>query len=155
MPIFMKYDGVDGSVTSTGYVKAILLDHCEWGIDRATETVGRDTKHLRATCRFVKIVKGTDPASVGLIEELVRNAQQRSVAIHWTRTNKTGDLETFLKLELGDVRVVNYQLEGGGEALPRDAFQLSYTRFEIKAWEWKNDRLGSSRSSSYDVQIGS
>jgi type VI protein secretion system component Hcp len=154
MPILMKYDSVDGDVESPGYEKHILLESVDWGFERNVSSVGADDNNrARPTMQRLSFTKLTDLATTGLVTDALTGTHNRKVTINWTRTNKSGNLDTFCIVELTNAAVVAYKLATAGDR-PIDTFTLSYKQVEIKTWSWKNDRPGNSRSASYDVQAG-
>ena len=69
MPIYMKVDGVDGSVTAAGHEKWIELDSAQMGVNRhVTEATGRGTNREASAPSVSEIVitKPLDCASTGL-----------------------------------------------------------------------------------------
>lgn len=154
MPILMKYDSVDGDVESAGYEKHILLEGVEWGFERNVSSVGADdANRARPTMQRLTLSKLTDLATTGLVTDALTGQHNRKVTIHWARTSKSGNLETYCTVELTDAAVVAYKLATAGDR-PIDNFTLSYKQVEIKTWSWKNDRPGNSRSASYNVEAG-
>lgn len=154
MPILMKFEGSDGSVDSAGYLKYILLEDVEWGVERNLDSVGADANNrARPTVQHVKIVKMTDLATSGLMTELLAGKLNRSVIIDWARTNKTGQLEAYARLTLTDATITKYKLAMAGDR-PVDTFMIGFKQFEVKTWAWANDSAGTSNSASYDIYAG-
>ena len=67
MPIYMKYDGIEGAVTAVGFEKWIELDSCQLGVHRAIAGGARGNRES-STPNFsdISVSKPQDAASTGL-----------------------------------------------------------------------------------------
>ena len=71
MPIYVKYDGIDGGVTASGHEKWIEVDSCQLGVHRnVTNPTGRGTEREAAVPSLSEIVvtKSQDAASAKLFQ---------------------------------------------------------------------------------------
>ncbi|MES2711159.1 MAG: type VI secretion system tube protein Hcp [Pseudomonadota bacterium] len=154
MPIMMKFEGSDGAVDAAGYEKYILLEDVEWGIERNLDSVGADAnQRARPTTQHLKVVKMMDLSTSGLLTELLTGKLNRSVTIDWVRTNKTGNLEAYVRITLTDATITKWKLAMAGDR-PVDTFMLGFKQFELKTWAWSNDAAGTSSSVGYDIYGG-
>ena len=70
MPIFLKYDGIEGDVTTTGHEKWIEVHSLQWGTGRAitmSTASGADREGSTPAVNEIGVTKDTDGASPNLL----------------------------------------------------------------------------------------
>ncbi len=132
MPIYMKYDGIDGNVTATGHEKWIELDSCQLGVHRnITNPTGRGENREASVPAVSEIVvtKQGDAASTNLFRAALWG-EGKKVKIDFCKTDKD-KFEPYLQLELENCMVSSYSTSGHGgdaHAKPMESLSLNFTK---------------------------
>lgn len=128
MPIFMKYDGIDGDVTAAGHEKWIELNSLQFGANRhvTNPTAGSSDREASApSVSEIVVTKVTDAASTNLFRASLFG-EGKSVKIDFCKTDKDA-FEPYLQLELENTLVSNYSASSGGDR-PMESLSLNYTK---------------------------
>lgn len=139
MPIYMKYDGIDGAVTAAGFEKWIELDSCQLGVNRAISSGARGNRES-STPSFsdISITKPQDAASTGLFTASLYG-EGKKVNIAFTKTSTDGKTQQkYLELTLENTLISSYSTSGmGGDASqqPMESLSLNFTKIEWKHTE--------------------
>jgi len=132
MPIYMKIDGLDGSVTAAGHEKWIELASCQMGTNRhVTNATGRGVNREASAPAVSEIVctKDLDCASTGLFR-LSLWGEGKKVKIDFCKTDKD-KFEPYLQLELENCLISNYSVSGHGgvgHSTPMESLSLNTTK---------------------------
>ena len=132
MPIYMKYDGIDGSVTAAGHDKWIELESCQLGIHRhITSPTGRGVNREAAapTVSEIVVTKVQDCASTALFRATLWG-EGKKVKIDFCKTDKD-KFEPYLQLELENALLSNYTSSGhggDGHSRPMESLSLNFTK---------------------------
>jgi type VI secretion system secreted protein Hcp len=134
MPIYMKMDGVDGSVTAAGHEKWIELDSAQLGVNRhITNPTGRGTNREASAPAVSEIVvtKHQDCSSTGLFKASLWG-EGKKVKIDFCKTDKD-KIEPYLQIELENTLVSSYQVSGAGgtetvHPRPMESLSLNFTK---------------------------
>jgi type VI secretion system secreted protein Hcp len=129
MPIYMKFDGIDGSVTTAGHEKWIELHSCSVGISRHTTTShgGRAREGAHPEISEIHITKQFDAATPKILQEAVAGTFEKKAQLVWSTTTKN-KVETYLKIELQDCGITSYQKSSGPDAVPMESLSLNFTK---------------------------
>lgn len=136
MPIYMKYEGLDGSVTTAGYEKWTELQSAQLGTNRhITNPSGAGTNREASAPAMSEIVctKDQDDSSAALFKESLWGTG-KTVKIHFLKTNKD-KLVPYLEWLMTNTLVSNYSVSGhGGEthSTPMESLSLNFTKIEYK-----------------------
>jgi type VI secretion system secreted protein Hcp len=137
MPIYMKYDGVDGAVTAAGHEKWIELESCQLGVHRnVTSATGRGANREASVPAVSEIVvtKYQDCASSGLFRNSLWG-EGKKVKIDFCKTDKD-KFEAFLQLELENTLVSSFSSSGHGgdsNARPMESLSLNFTKITFNS----------------------
>lgn len=132
MPIYMKYDGIDGQVTSAGHEKWIELESCQLGVNRMiTSPSGRGANREASAPSVSEIVvtKMQDSASANLFKASLWG-EGKLVKIDFCKTDKD-KLENYLQLELENTLVSSFSTSGAGgdtHSRPMESLSLNFTK---------------------------
>jgi type VI secretion system secreted protein Hcp len=132
MPIYMKYDGIDGAVTATGHEKWIELDSCQLGVNRhVTSATGRGSNREASVPSVSEIVitKSQDVASTNLFKASLWG-EGKKVKIDFVKTDQD-KFEQYLQLELENTLVSSFSTSGhggDGHARPMESLSLNFTK---------------------------
>lgn len=155
MPIYMKFDGIDGSVTQKGHEKWIEVLSCQMGVGRAISTpAGRaaDREASEPNISEIVITKPNDDASVKLFQEAVAGTDGKKVTIEFVSTGSPG--VKYLELKMENVLVSSYSMSGSaGDARPMESLALNFTKIIIShsKMDQKGAVAGSPIVGGYDV----
>ena len=142
MPIYMKIDGVDGSVTAAGHEKWIEIESAQVGTHRhVTNATGRGVNREASVPAVSEIVvtKSTDCASTGLFR-LSLHGEGKKVKIDFVKTDKD-KFEPFLQLELENTLVSSFTSSGHGgdsNARPMESLSINFTKITFNATTMDN-----------------
>src|SRR5262245_26976138 len=109
MPIYMKMDGVDGSVTAEGHQKWIELQSCQMGVHRNIRNptgVGVNREASAPSVNEIVVTKTQDCASTNLFKAALWG-EGKKVKIEFCKTDQN-KIETFLSLELENTLVSSF-----------------------------------------------
>ena len=152
MPIYMKYDSVDGDATADGHAKWIQLNSCQWGVGRSiTSPVGgsSDRESSAPSVSEVVVTKDTDSSSPKLFGEALEGEGQ-DCTIDFCKTDK-GKLEVYLCLTLNNTLISGHSHSSGGDR-PSESLSLNFTKIEFKHIPTgEKADTGSPESKSYDL----
>jgi type VI secretion system secreted protein Hcp len=132
MPIYMKYDGIDGSVSAAGHEKWIELHSCQLGINRhINNPTGRGVNREAAVPHVgeIMVTKHSDCASTNLFRAALWG-EGKKVKIEFCKTDKD-KFEPYLTLELEHTLISSYSVAGhggNGHDRPMESLSLNFTK---------------------------
>jgi type VI secretion system secreted protein Hcp len=132
MPIYMKYEGIEGDVTAAGHEKWIELNSCQWGVGRSMSNPtgrGAGREASAPSVSEITVTKTLCSGSSGLFEASLVG-EGKPVQIDFCKTEKD-NLEPYLTLTLSDTMVSGYSQSSGGNA-PSESLSLNFTKIEHK-----------------------
>ena len=162
MPIFLKYDGIEGDVTTTGHEKWIEVHSFQWGTGRGinnSAASGADREGSTPSVQEITVTKDTDGASPNLLRAslgLKPADEGKKVNIDFCKTD-TSQPEPYLQFTLENTLISGYSLSSGGDR-PTESVTLNFTKVEFKNTAMgKANETGSPDTASYDMttQTGS
>jgi type VI secretion system secreted protein Hcp len=141
--IYLKYDGVEGNVTTKGFEKQIELITASYGSGRSIGMSARtdvNRGHAEPHLSEISIAKmWDDMASVKLFEDAIAGVGNKNATLSFTTTSKN-TVMAFLVLDLENVVVSNYSIGGGGESQPNETLALNYTKITVTPYEVKDGK---------------
>lgn len=150
----MKFQAINGAVTTKGYEKWIECTTFNFGIGRAIGTAARSTVNREgAEPHFseVMITKPYDVASVKLIEDAWGGHLDNKVEFKFTTTVKDG-VQNFLSIELEKCGVSGYQVSSGEQGNPTESISLNYAKITINHVGMDSKTSGSPVRAGYDLE---
>ena len=130
MPIYMKFDGVDGDITAEGHEKWIDLLSVSWGSSRAVSTTGEVSHRTKSAVqmREVVVTKDRDSASGKLWREHLMN-DSKDVQIDWV-TQSQGGSTIYQTLKLKHALVSSFSSSGHASDKPVEQLSFNFTEIE-------------------------
>lgn len=128
MPIYMKYDGIDGDVTAQGHERWMEVYSFSWGVNRA---LGFSGGGGGGTLRFsaLNTFKPTGKGSPTLMLACCQGRLLPAVQMELTRMDGQGQEQVFQKVRLENVIISSYQSSGdGGGSIPSESVSLNFTK---------------------------
>jgi type VI secretion system secreted protein Hcp len=152
MPIYMKYNDIDGDVTADKYAKWIECNSFQFGVGRGigSPTGGSmDRESSAPSISEITLSKAQDIASVKLLNEALQG-EGVTVTIDFCKTDK-GNLETYLQYTLTNTMISGYSSSSGGDR-PSESLSLNFTKVEFKQTQMGADNADASPSTvGYDL----
>jgi type VI secretion system secreted protein Hcp len=152
MPIYMKYEGIDGDVTAKGHEKWIELNSFQWGVGRGISSPtgrGADRESSAPSISEVVVTKAQDISTTKLLDEALQG-EGKVVTIDFCKTDK-GALEVYMAYKLTDCLVSGYSISSGGDR-PSESISLNFTKIEFKLVSMDKANKGAGGSSvTYDL----
>lgn len=140
MPIYMKYDGIDGQVTAAGFEKQIELQSCQMGVHRAVSAGGHGGNREASTPSVSEIVvtKSQDGASADLFKAALFG-EGKKVIITFCKTSTDGkSMQTYMVMTLENSLISSYSVSGHGgpgSDRPMESLSINFTKIEYKVVE--------------------
>lgn len=154
MPIYMKYDGVDGDVTAESHEQWIGIQSVSWGSSRGVSVSGvaSDRTQSVVQVREVVITKERDSSSGKLWKEHLGKTG-KTVTIDWTITSPGGDV-VFQSLQLENVLISSFSQSGHANEKPLEQLSLNFTKIEGTFYDMEDEGVKTSKpfKQSYDLQ---
>jgi len=130
MPIYMKFEGIQGSVTEDNHKNWIELQSCQWGLSRNVgSTVGASGERESGQPHFsdISITKEQDNSTGKLMKECVQNTKGKKVDIEFTSTDNQPVM--IISME----KVIITSQSGGGHGGPShgptvESYSLNFTK---------------------------
>ena len=159
MPIYMKYEGVDGSVTTAGHEKWIELESCQLGVNRhITNATGRGTNREGSVPAVSEIVvtKNQENATPGLFR-MSLDGEGRKVKIDFCKTDKD-KFEPYLQMELEHTLLSSFSISGhggDGHSRPTESLALNFTKITLTAIVMDAaNKTGKAVRTTWDAALG-
>lgn len=152
MPIYMKYEGIDGDVTESGHEKWIELNSFQWGVGRGISSptgASADRESSAPSISEIVVTKTSDKSTPKLMSEAVQG-EGKTVEIHFVKTEK-GKLTTYQTYKLTNTMISSYSQSSGGDH-PSESLSLNFTKVEWSQTGLKADGSpGTPERGSYDL----
>ncbi len=152
MAIYMKWDGIDGAVTTSGFEKWIELNSFQLGVGRAIGTAARGAATREASepnISEIVISKRLDKASTKLMMDAVAGDLSATVKFKFTTTTKD-KVDTYLAYELTNCGLSGYSKSSSGDA-PTESMTLNFTKIMCTYTERDPKIGGSPDTVGYDL----
>lgn len=129
MAIYLKFEGIDGQVTTSGFDKWIELLSTSIGIHRHTTTGagGRAREGAHPEIHEIQVSKHFDKATPKILQNAVAGTFDKKVDLKWTTTTKN-KVDTYLHVELKDCGITSYQQSAGPEGVPMETLTLNFSK---------------------------
>jgi len=156
MPIYVKYDGIPGDVTSAGHEQWIEVNSFQWGVGRGIgDPTGSaaDREGSTPSVSEITVSKTTDSASPNLMRAalgLAPGGEGKTVVIDFVKTDQ-GQPEAYMTYTLTNALVSGYSVSSGGDR-PSESLSLNFTKVEFKnTGMGPANETGSPDTANYDL----
>jgi type VI secretion system secreted protein Hcp len=152
LAIYMKWDGIDGAVTTKEYEKWIELNSFQFGVGRAIGTAARGAATREASepsISEITVSKRLDKSSTKLFMDAVAGDLSATVKFKFTTTTKD-KVDTYLAFELSNCGVSGHSISSGGDA-PMETLSLNFTKIMFTYTERDPKIAGSPDTVGYDL----
>jgi type VI secretion system secreted protein Hcp len=130
MPIFMKFDGIDGDVTEPGFEKSIEVMSFSWGCSTNVRNIGGGSSSGKVSFADLAFHKVLDKTSPKLFLGCAQGKHIPMVTLTVLKPERD-KLEKYLQYELVDVIISSYQIAGNSGDLPFDAVSISFAKIKF------------------------
>ncbi|SRR5579883_16149 len=154
MPIYVKYDVINGDVTESSHSQWIEVNSFQWGVGRgiSSPTGGSSDRESSApSVSEIVVTKPTDIATIKLLDEALEG-DGKDVTIDFCKTDK-GNLSVYLSYTLNNTMISGYSMSSGGDR-PQESLSLNFTKVACKdvGLGAKNDE-GQPATVTYDIGL--
>ena len=152
MPIYMKYDGIDGDVTAEGHPKWVELNSFQWGVGRGISSptgASADRESSAPSISEIVVTKAQDIATTKILDEALQG-EGKKVTIDFVKTDGK-KLEVYMAYKLENVLISGYSISSGGDR-PSESLSLNFTKIEFKGIQMDKANKGAGGASvTYDL----
>ncbi len=130
MSIYLKFTGIDGEATASGYEKQINIASFQFGVGRGISTqvgAGQKREASHASVSEITLTKTLDSSSTKLLKAATIDRAGVDAVITFVTTGDTA--QAYLTYTLTDTLVSGYSISSGGDR-PMETFSLNFTKFE-------------------------
>lgn len=158
MAIYLKIDGVDGTVTEDAHKKWIELNSFQWGVGRGISTPVGNAANREASLPSISeitVSHNMDKASINLFDLSVADAKGKKFEIDFVKTATGGGGNvTYLHYELENCLISGYSISSGGD-MPTESLSLNFTKITEKFTDFEGDNAnGTPTVKGYDLAAG-
>jgi type VI secretion system secreted protein Hcp len=153
---YLKLDGIDGSVTTSGFEKWFEIESAHFGTARhigSSRAGAGDRESSEVNVSELTLTKIWDSASPKLFNESVAGKGDKMAKLHLTST-VGGKPEPYLKIELKNCFVSAYSVSSRGADKPSETLTLNFTYITITHTERDEKGGGTPSSTSFDLKLG-
>lgn len=154
MPIFVKYDGIEGEATTTGFEKQIEVTSFQFGIGRGISSAyGQSTRESGiASVSEIVVTKPSDGSSPKLFVAALTGTLDKKVTVSMVRT-ASGSVQPYMVYELEGCGISGYSLSSGGDR-PSESVSLNFDKISFKYLLIGDDLNNSPEVVGYDLSKG-
>ena len=156
MPIYMKYEGIDGPLTGK-YKGWIELESAQLGTHRSSTSPtgrGEDRDASVPSVSEIVVTKLTDSASTHLYREALWGSSKK-VRIDFLKKDGDGAgavLSPYLSIELENALISSYSASGHGQggARPMESLSLNFTKISFNRLAGATDPQGAGANATWN-----
>ena len=146
MPIYIKFDGIDGEVVQQDHKGEILLDSWSWGIHQSIAAGGGGGGAGKVSFSDLSVMCSSSKASPVLALRCASGQHIKDA--HLTMTKRVrGREETYLTIELKDVLISSFQPSSDGASSAGETMSLNYEK--IKYTQFSREADGSVKTTVF------
>lgn len=150
MAIYLKMDGIKGSVTNKQFQGQIEIETFRWGADVTVSSAsGGDRTTSEPSVSVVSITKHADKASEGLFKQLLMGEAIAKSTLTFTAQSQ-GLTFAYSTIELSDVILSSFHQTSSGD-YPNESIVLNFAKFIYSFTGRDNQQSGSAMRLAYDV----
>lgn len=132
MPIFLKFDEIEGDATLEGHAGEVEVTGLAYGISRPVSISARGIETGAPLISEVTVTKAHDRASLPLTTALLRGESLGTVQITFVKTDKDQPAD-YLVIEMQDTLVSTLQTSSdGGRPMEQVTFSSRHFRWDDK-----------------------
>ncbi len=139
MPIYIKFDGVEGDSNSQHFHGFFDVFAFSWGINQtSTAGHGGGGGAGKVSMQDLHFVKQTGKASPKLFLACCQGRHFPRVVLTTTR-NTSDEEQAYLMYEMENVMISSYQISGDGGSLPTESLSINFTKITYTQFNQRPD----------------
>ena len=152
MAAYIKFDGIDGECIEKDHDKWTELHSFTGAIHKSGVGASGSSRNAgSAIFEDMNITKTIDTSTPKLLKSMAHGERIKKVEIHVCTTTKKGQ-QPYLKYELSDCMISNYQIAGTGQDRANESMSLNFTKIKESYFATKPDgELGPVNEFGWDV----
>ena len=133
MPIYMKFDSINGEVTAKGKEKWIEVLSFSWGVSNSSSAGSAGGGGAgKASFQDLHFVQNTQSSSAPLLKACATGEHIKQALLTFHKGD--GQSNEYLKIKLEDVLVSSYQAggaEGSNNETPSEEISINFAKIEF------------------------
>ena len=133
MPIYMKFDSINGEVTAKGKEKWIEVLSFSWGVSNSSSAGSAGGGGAgKASFQDLHFVQNTQSSSAPLLKACATGEHLKQALLTFHKGG--GQSNEYLKIKLEDVLVSSYQAggaEGSNNETPSEEISINFAKIEF------------------------
>jgi type VI secretion system secreted protein Hcp len=159
MPIYLKFDSIDGDVTAKGFEKSIEVLSFSWGVTNSGSiATGSGGGAGKASFQDLHFVQKTGSASPKLIESGVTGQAIKEATMTFIKAGSSDNPQAYLQIKMNDVLISGFQTagaEGAENDIPTDEVSLNFAKIEYDFTPQNTDgSIGAVIPFNFDLRLG-
>lgn len=143
MAAYIKFDGLEGECKDASHEGWSDLQSYSQGMNKPGEGTGATRRRGDVQLDDITAGKELDKSSPKLAEAVCKGKVFPTVIIHQTASYTDSGRVTFFAIEMTNVQVVEYSVDGSAEDVPTESLKLNFEEIKVTYTEWGSD--GSSK----------
>lgn len=151
MPIYMKYDGIDGEVMDPVMPGAIDVMSFSWGVSNAGSSGGGGGGGAgKASFSDLSFMSSVSKASPQLFLHCCSGKHIKKAVLS---CRKAGERPVeYLRITMEDVMITGFQEGGDAHSVPTESISMNYTKIEIKYFYQRPDGQTEVHRAGWDLK---
>ncbi len=155
MAVYLKYEAIDGEVTTAPYQKWIEVNSFQLGVGRSISMPlgGGVSKRESSNPSIseITITKDLDSTSPKLMEQALVGKMNSKAEFAFVRTKTGGETEDYLHVTLTNCAISGYSASSGGDR-PSESVSVNFTKIEYKYTSYDEKGTGTPGAFTYDLE---
>ena len=152
MPIYMKFDGIEGLSRPGHYAGWHEVMTWNWGMQNAIEQHTGQQRMGRISVSDITFSKGTDKASALFIQNCTKGDHIKKVEINFTAGTQQSQKYAVMTLE--NVVIASYNISCDAENFPTESMTLNFTKYnlEFSKLDPESGKIEAGAKFAYDIK---
>jgi len=133
MPIYMKYDGITGQVTTDGFKDQVMVESFQFGVNRAMTSGAKNANREASTPSVSEVVitKTQDAASADIVKTSLGGEGKKCI-FSFTKSGTDMKEAAYMIITLEHTLISSFNMSSHGEGIPNESLSLNFTKIEYK-----------------------
>lgn len=159
--LFVQIADIEGEAVEKAHAKWIVVDSIGFGMARHSLGEGGSAARGFGKAVFQEMIFSSEVGchSAPLMTAVANAKSFTKITIDQCKSSDdaSSGLEMYMQWTLDDAVVVNYQISGSSEGIPRESWSIMYTKIRCayKATDPKTLKLTKAKEFAWDVGAGS
>jgi len=153
MPAYIKFDGIDGEVVAEAFAGAFNVHSYEWGVSNSGTTGGGGGGAGKATFSDLSLTMTAGKGSPFLAHACASGKHIKTAKLTAVRTGR-GRPETTLEVQLEDILVSSYQMNGESNGRPGELVTLNFAKITYTQYFLDGENTRKKQTFTWDLKTG-